>query len=99
MSGHLFSIDGLSYYRAADRLVQAGSFTFDPPLVWDPGAGLHAPATPLGFSLALVPGIVAAFPLHTLQPALTAATTDQVRDRLGIPRPSGSSTENVPDTV
>ncbi|HEY0443314.1 MAG TPA: hypothetical protein VGC90_03740, partial [Candidatus Limnocylindrales bacterium] len=75
-SGHMYSIDGLEYYRSADRLVTAGSVTFDPPIVWAPGAGIRAPGGPPGFAFALAPAVALASGLRTFQPPLTTSPYD-----------------------
>src|SRR4051812_43084451 len=68
LSGHLYSVDGLEYYRTADRMVTAGRITLEPPLIW--GVPIRDPITPVGFSLALAPAIALALPLRSVQPSL-----------------------------
>jgi hypothetical protein len=70
-SGHLYSIDGLNYYRASERLLFSGSFVFDPPLVWDPSISGTVPSGPIGFSLAYIPALLLASPLHGTLPRFT----------------------------
>jgi hypothetical protein len=72
--GHLYSIDGLQYFRVAERMVYDRSLVFDPPLVW--GGEITNPITPIGFSLAQVPAVLLAAPWRSLQPAFSAAPYD-----------------------
>jgi len=65
-SGHLYSIDGLQYYRVATELVWDGRIVFDPPIVW--GDPIVSPITTIGFSLVQVPAVVIARPFWELQP-------------------------------
>lgn len=73
-SGHLYSIDGLQYFRVAERIVYDHSLTFDPPLVW--GTPIRVPITPIGFSLVQIPAVLLAAPLRALQPALGGGPYD-----------------------
>jgi hypothetical protein len=73
---HLYSIDGLEYYRVADGLVHAGRLDFDPPLNW--GTPISMSYAPIGFSLALIPAVLLAQPLHHLQPPFPATPYDYV---------------------
>lgn len=76
-SGHLYSIDGLNYYRAAVRLVFDRSFVFDPPLVWDPSISGVVPSGPIGYSLAYIPALLLAAPLSGDVPPFTTQPFDQ----------------------
>ena len=74
LSGHLYSIDGLQYFRVAERMVFDRSLVFDPPLYW--GGPIVSPITPIGFSLVQMPAVLLAGLAHPLQPALTTAPYD-----------------------
>jgi hypothetical protein len=66
MSGHLYSIDGLEYFRVAERLAFDGSVVFNPPLTFGPP--ITSPITPIGFSIAQVPAVLLAGWARPLQP-------------------------------
>ena len=70
--GHLYSVDGLAYYRTATQLAWHGSLMFDPPFTW--GSSTTAPLWPVGYSLALLPAALLGWPLRDLQPVFDPAT-------------------------
>lgn len=74
-SGHLYSIDGLQYFRVGERLLLDWSWVYDPPLVW--GGPLRDPITPIGLSLACWPALALSLPLLPFQPHFSAALYDQ----------------------
>ena len=74
VSGHLFSIDGLQYYRVAERMAFDRSLVFDTPLIW--GAPIAHPITPIGYSLAQVPAVLLAGWARPLQPAFGSTPYD-----------------------
>jgi hypothetical protein len=74
VSGHLYSIDGLEYFRVAERMVFDRSLVFDPPLYW--GGPIVSPITPIGFSLVQIPAVLLAGLARPLQPALSSAPYD-----------------------
>jgi hypothetical protein len=74
LSGHLYSIDGLEYFRVAERIVFDRSLVFDPPLTW--GFQISRPITPVGFSLVQVPAVLLAGWARPLQPAFGTALYD-----------------------
>ena len=82
-SGHLYSIDGLQYYRVATEIVFDGSVTFDPPLDW--GGPITTPITTIGFSLAQTPAVLAAWPFWSLQPPPTSGVPFDSRLFYGDP--------------
>jgi hypothetical protein len=75
-SGHLYSIDGLEYFRGGTRLAFAGSLLFDPPLRWGE-ALLTAPNGPVGLSLIYVPALLPLIPWSGLQPPVSSLPYDQ----------------------
>ncbi len=75
MPGHLYSIDGLNYYRGAIRLFYDGSFIFDHPILWGPTANA-APSGPIGFSLAYLPALLLAAPFGDRLPPISVTPTD-----------------------
>jgi hypothetical protein len=66
LSGHLYSIDGLSYYRSATTLAWQQSLIIDPPMVW--GTPNRQPVWPIGFSIAQLPLAMVLTPMRSLQP-------------------------------
>lgn len=74
LSGHLYSIDGLQYFRVAERIVFDRSLVFDPPLIW--GSPITIPVTPVGFSLVQMPAVLLAGWARYLQPALGTGPYD-----------------------
>lgn len=74
VSGHLYSIDGLEYFRVAQRIAFDRSLVFDPPLTW--GGPIWSPITPVGFSLVQVPAVLLAGWARPLQPAFGTAPYD-----------------------
>ena len=74
MSGHLYSIDGLQYFRVAEGIIFDRTLFFDPPLTW--GVVIARPVTPIGFSLVQIPAVLLASWARPLQPPFTAATYD-----------------------
>jgi hypothetical protein len=74
LSGHLYSIDGLQYFRVAERIVFDRSLVFDPPLIW--GSPITIPVTPVGFSLVQMPAVLLAGWARSLQPALGTGPYD-----------------------
>ncbi len=66
LSGHLYSVDGLAYYRSATTLAWQGSLLLDPPLVW--GSVARAVPWPVGYPLVLFPLAAVLSPLQDLQP-------------------------------
>ncbi len=75
MPGHLYSIDGLNYYRGAVRLAYDGAFTFDRPILWSSIIS-SAPSGPIGFSLAYVPALILAIPFRDRLPPISLTPTD-----------------------
>lgn len=71
VSGHLYSIDGLEYFRVSERMVFDRSLVFEPPLYW--GGPIVSPITPIGFSLVQIPALLVAGWARPLQPAFTSA--------------------------
>jgi hypothetical protein len=71
---HLYTIDGLQYYRVADALLTAGSLRLEPPIVW--GTPIETPITPIGYSLVLLPAIVLALSLRDGRPPLSGDPYD-----------------------
>ena len=82
-SGHLYSIDGLQYYRVATEMVFDRSVTFDPPLDW--GGPITTPITTIGFSLTQTPAVLAAWPFWDLQPSATSGVPYDSRLLYGDP--------------
>ena len=74
LSGHLYSIDGLQYFREAERLVFDRSLAFDPPLSW--GVSISNSVMPIGFSLVQIPAVLLAGWARPLQPAFGSALYD-----------------------
>lgn len=74
-AGHLYSIDGLMYFRGATRLAFDGSFHLQPPLRWG-SAVLSVPNGAIGLSLVYVPALLPLLPWAHLQPAPTAIPYD-----------------------
>jgi len=74
VSGHLYSIDGLEYFRVAERMAFDGSVVFNPPLTW--GNPITAPITPIGFSLIQMPAVLLAGLARPLQPTFSSAPYD-----------------------
>jgi hypothetical protein len=74
VSGHLYSIDGLQYFRVAERIVFDQSLAFHPPLYW--GGPITNPITPIGFSLAQMPAVLLAGLARPLQPGFSSALYD-----------------------
>ena len=74
MSGHLNSIDGLLYFRVAERMVFDRSLVFDPPLIW--GGPISNSIMPIGFSLVEIPAVILAEWARPLRPAFSAAPYD-----------------------
>ena len=66
LSGHLYSIDGLQYFRVAESIVFDRSLLFNPPLTW--GSPITTPVTPVGFSLVQIPAVLLAGWARPLQP-------------------------------
>jgi hypothetical protein len=75
-SGHLYSIDGLQYFRVAERLLLDRSWVYDPPLMW--GGPVRDPITPIGLSIAYLPALLASLPLVPFQPQFGSIPYDQV---------------------
>jgi hypothetical protein len=74
MSGHLYSMDGLQYFRVAEQIMFGHSLFFDPPLTW--GVVIARPVTPIGFSLVQIPAVLLASWARPLQPPFSAAPYD-----------------------
>lgn len=74
-SGHLYSIDGLQYFRVGERLLLDRSWIYDPPLVW--GEPILSPITPIGLSLAYWPALLLSLPLLPFQPQFGSLPYDQ----------------------
>ena len=73
VSGHLYSSDGIAYFRAGEDLLVRRSWIFDPPMIW--GGVFRVPITPIGLSLAYWPALLLALPLLPFQPAYPLATS------------------------
>lgn len=74
LSGHLYSIDGLQYFRVAEGIVFDRSLIFNPPLIW--GGPITIPVTPVGFSLVQMPAVLLAGWARPLQPISSTAPYD-----------------------
>lgn len=74
-NGHLYSVDGLQYFRVGERLLFDWSWIYDPPLAW--GGPLREPITPIGLSLAYWPALLLSLPLLPFQPQFSAVPYDQ----------------------
>lgn len=75
VSGHLYSIDGLQYFRVGERLLLDRSWVYDPPLMW--GGPVRVPITPIGLSIAYLPALLASLPLVPFQPQFSSIPYDQ----------------------
>lgn len=74
MSGHLYSYDGLMYFRGAERMVFERSLVFDPPLNW--GGPISSSIMPVGFSLVQLPAVLFAGWARSMQPISSTAPYD-----------------------
>ncbi len=74
MSGHLYSFDGLLYFRGAEALVLDRSLVFDPPVIW--GGPISRSIMPIGFSLVQMPAVLLAESAGSLRPPPTTALYD-----------------------
>ena len=70
ISGHLYSTDGLEYFRAGEDLLIKRSWVYAPPMVW--GGTFVVPFTPIGLSLAYWPALLLALPFLPFQPGYSS---------------------------
>ena len=77
LPGHMYSIDGMSYYRSATSLAWHGSLLLEPPIVW--GGAVVSPDWPIGFSLVMAPVAFLLSPFQQLQPVFDEAVPLNLR--------------------